>query len=139
MTLGPVAKSAGLEPWVETGLYNRPDDWRVPDLAFSRPEHSIEAGIGSADLVIEIRSPHDETYDKLDWYVDRGVAEILVVDPVTRGVELFRSLERRLVLVQSNGDGLFALATLPRVYVASVETADGPRLRVTADAGAVDI
>ncbi len=55
----------------EGGLF-RPgvdDDYRVPDQAYARPELRSERGIeGPASLVVEILSPNDETYQKLDWY-----------------------------------------------------------------------
>jgi Uma2 family endonuclease len=135
----PVAEALGLDTSYETGLNNHPQDYRSPNLAVYRPEHRIEAGISGADLVIEILSPGDETYDKLDWYVDRGVSEVLVADPTTRRVELFRSVGERPVLVQADDDGRLALTTLAGVSLATVETPDGPRLRVTTADTAVDI
>ncbi|MGH9136810.1 MAG: Uma2 family endonuclease [Acidimicrobiales bacterium] len=139
LVLGPVAKAQGLIPWYETGLYQHADDYRCPDLSFSRPENEIKAGINGAELVVEIRSPGDESYDKLDWYVARAVNEILVLHPDTRVVELFRSIDARLVLVQPDADGLFTLTTLSEVRVGPVETADRHRLRVVTAAEKFDI
>ena len=37
-------------------------------------------------MVIEIISPHDETWLKLDFYAARGVDELLIVSPGDRAV-----------------------------------------------------
>ncbi len=58
----------------------------------SRPAQRTRRGVDdTAELVVELRSPHDETDEKLPWYASRGVSEILVVDPPTRAIELYRS------------------------------------------------
>lgn len=104
LVLGPLAKARGLLPRFETGLF-RPgvnDDYRVPDQTYARPELRTERGIdGGADLVVEIRSPHDETDRKVPWYLDLGVTEVLVVDPRRMTVELHRSGQP----VAVSGDG----------------------------------
>ena len=96
LILGPLAKVRGLLPRFETGLF-RPgvdDDYRVPDQMYTRPELRTERGIeGGADLVVEVRSPHDETDRKIPWYFDLGVTEVLVVDPRQLAVALHRSGE----------------------------------------------
>ncbi len=48
-----------------------------------------EAWRGRAELVVEIRSGNDETYDKLDFYADLQVQEVFVADPDACTVELF--------------------------------------------------
>jgi Uma2 family endonuclease len=40
-----------------------------------------------AEVVVELRSPDDETYAKLDWYARLGVGQVLVVDVATRRAE----------------------------------------------------
>lgn len=100
LILGPLAKARGLVPFYDaTGLF-RPgveDDWRAPDSAFARPEIVSQRGIeGAASLVVEILSPGDETYRKLDWYAAVGVGEVLVIEPLTRGVELFANRGGRM-------------------------------------------
>src|SRR5260221_13355896 len=76
LALDPGAKAAGLEGMFETGLYRAPKNYRVPDLLFVRPEHVVEAGVSGAEVVIEILSPDDETYEKLDFYAEAGVKEV---------------------------------------------------------------
>ena len=93
LVLGPLAKARGLLPRYDpTGVF-RPgvdDDWRVPDQVYAEPDVASARGVeGAASLVVEILSPHDETYAKLDWYASVGVHEVLVIDPETRRVELF--------------------------------------------------
>jgi len=93
LVLAPLAKARGLVTRFETGVF-RPgvgDDYRIPDQTYSRPELLTLRGIdGPADLVVEIRSPNDETDQKLPWYAALGVREVLVLDPTTLSVALHR-------------------------------------------------
>ncbi|WP_167761061.1 Uma2 family endonuclease [Geodermatophilus sp. DF01-2] len=105
MTLGPVAERWGLVVSYETGLFRNGDDYRVPDLLFYRPEHASDRGAEGADLVVELRSPGDESYAKLDFYAALGVREVLVVDPAGPAVELFRLVGERLLPVSADTEG----------------------------------
>jgi len=119
LALAPPAQRLGLVTTVETGVFRADNDYRVPDLVISRSEDRSERGIeGRAELVIEIRSPNDETYQKIDWYLSVGVREVVVIDRDTLGVTRFGS----------NG----ALAV-------TFETLEGPRLRLTWDGGQEEI
>jgi Uma2 family endonuclease len=71
------------------GIFGAADDWRVPDQVYARPEHGIDEGYVSAELVIEIRSPGDDSYRKLGFYAARAVGEVLILHEDRRG-ELFR-------------------------------------------------
>lgn len=137
LVLGPLAKRRALSPRMDgTGLFRSADDYRVPDLSFTQPERLSARGIeGAADLVVELRSPNDETYEKLDWYAARGVSEVLVVHPEDRRVELYVLRGERLVLVQSDAAGEVA----SEVLGARFSTVDGPRLRVTWEDGTADV
>ncbi len=133
LILAPRAKELGLLPWYDpTGLF-RPgvdDDWRVPDQIYARPEAASARGIeGAASLVVEILSPHDETYQKLDWYASVGVGEVLVVDPRTKNVELFANRDGRMVPVEP---------VVIECLGIRAETVDGV-LRLTWDGGTADI
>jgi Uma2 family endonuclease len=61
-----------------------PDDYRVPDLVLLSPESRATAQgeyvEGPPDVVIEIRSPGDETLEKLAFYARLGVPEVWVLD-----------------------------------------------------------
>jgi Uma2 family endonuclease len=61
-----------------------PQDYRIPDLVLLTP---ARFGIdrdqyfdGGPEVVVEIRSPGDETDDKLPFYADIGVLEVWVID-----------------------------------------------------------
>lgn len=96
VVLHPLAKARGLQPMMETGLYGSTKNFRVPDQLYCRPEQVSERGAEGAELVVEIRSPGDETYDKLSYYSARGVREMLVVHPQPGRVELFRAVDGEL-------------------------------------------
>src|SRR4051794_15600036 len=133
LALGPLAEVKGLLALYDpTGVF-RPgadQDWRVPDQVYARPEVASARGIeGAADLVVEILSPQDETYAKLEWYASVGVGEVLVVDPSTGGVELFANRDGRMGRVEP------AVITSLAVHA---ETVDG-KLRLTWDGGTTDI
>lgn len=89
--LVPVAQRLGLEVRYESGFYRADDDYRQPDLLFAKVEHFTHRGLeGPAELVVEILSPGDESYGKLDFYASMSVREVLLIDPFTREFELMR-------------------------------------------------
>lgn len=135
LCLGPVAKQRGLVPHVETGLYRDEGDFRVPDQLYCRPDHTSDRGAEGAELVVEVRSPGDETYDKLDFYAALGVREVLVVHPVDRTVEVFRAVgeTRRLLPVQAVG-GVLGVETLGVEF----RTGDGA-LHLSWDGGSAEV
>ncbi len=55
---------------------------------------------------MEVRSPGDETYDKIEWYAGRGVREMLIVHPEGRRFELLRAVGGRLLPVSAGADGV---------------------------------
>jgi len=55
-------------------------DYRVPDGGLVRPDRDA-VYLPTAALVLEIISPGDETWEKLDFYAAHGVEELLIVDP----------------------------------------------------------
>ncbi len=130
--LGPIAEARGLVVRYETGVF-RPgvtNDWRVPDQVYARPELRSERGIeGRAELIVEILSPNDETYQKLDWYASVGVAEVLVVDPDTRRVELYANGDGRMERVEP--------VVIEALGVRAETVAD--TLRLTWEGGAAEI
>lgn len=138
LVLAPLAKAAGLVGSYETGLF-RPgvdDDYRVPDQVYARPEHLSHRGVdGRAELVVEIRSPDDETYDKLAFYAAVGVPEVLVVHPEDRRAELFVLGGGSYVPAVPDPDGGVTVRSLGLGLVG----VDGPRLRLTWDGGQSDL
>jgi Uma2 family endonuclease len=92
MVLGPLARASGL---VVTGQFNVGDserDYRVPDLGMHR-DFSDRVWYATAALVVEIVSPGDESWGKLDFYAAHGVEELLIVDPQEKTVS-WMGLER---------------------------------------------
>jgi Uma2 family endonuclease len=82
--LRPLARAAGL---TGTGAFNlgSPDDYRVPDRGLHRGRPS-GTYIPTAAIVIEIASPGDDTWQKLDFYAAHSVDELLIADPAKRSV-----------------------------------------------------
>lgn len=130
----PVADRSGLVPSYETGLFAAADDYRVPDQLYSRPEHVSERGAEGAELVLEIRSPGDESYAKLEFYARLGVREVVIAHPETRHVELFRLVDDRLLPVTTGGDG----AVRSDVLGVSFRATDG-RLLITWEDGSAEV
>jgi Uma2 family endonuclease len=93
--LTPLVRARELEISYETGLYRVENDYRVPDLMIYRPDRASERGAEGAELVVEIRSPGDETMVKLPWYLAQGCREVLIIDRDSLAVELHDAAGRR--------------------------------------------
>lgn len=132
--LYPLAKRRGLVPRFETGLFRDESDYKVPDQLYCRPEHRSTRGAESAELIIEIRSPGDETYDKIDWYAALGVREMLIVHPAGRRFELLRNVGGRLLPVSPDAGGGHRSEVLD-LGLATVDE----RLLLTWDGGSAEI
>lgn len=132
--VGPLAKRRGLVPRMETGLFDSDDDYRVPDQLYRLPEHGSRRGAEGAELVVEVRSPDDDTYRKFDFHAALGVREVLVLHPDDRRVELFRLIEDRLLPVSPDASGAVESAVLG----IRLATVDG-LLRVTWAEGTADV
>ena len=131
LTLGLLARELGLLPHFETGLFRAERDYRVTDLMFCRPEQVSQRGAEGAELVVELRSPDDESYAKLPFYSALGVREALVVHPDDRRVELFRLVGDAMLPVTADADG----AVRSDVVGVRMLTRDGA-LHLTWDGGA---
>ena len=66
-----------------------PNDYRIPDLvlllpgcAAVRKDAYFE---GPPDVVVEIHSPGDESFDKLPFYAALGVAEVWIIERDSKG------------------------------------------------------
>jgi Uma2 family endonuclease len=123
--LTPAARARGLVGAYESQLY-RPDfedtDYRVPDLVYATEENWTRRGIAArAELVIEIRSPGDESFAKIPFYAEMRCQEVLIIGRDTLALDLFVRGERRPAA------DTYDLASLG-VRIARV---DGPHLHVT--------
>ena len=87
LLLGPGARAIGLRNVGEFNLGVR-RDFRVPDLGFHRGRPT-GTWLATAAIVVEVLSPDDETREKYGFYFDRGVEELLVVDPIERTAQWY--------------------------------------------------
>jgi Uma2 family endonuclease len=133
MVVGPLAEQRGLVPHTETGLFRSDADYRVPDQLYARAEQLSERGVEGAEVVAEVRSPRDETYEKFDFYIGLGVREVLVLHPGDRRAELFRLIEDRLLPVSTSGG-----VAESEVLGIGLSTVEG-KLRITWSDGSADI
>lgn len=115
--LVPIVATVGLKALYETGLYD-PDvagheSFRVPDVTVFEPRLVAARGIeGPASLVVEIRSPNDETFDKFPYYERLAVGEVLVIDPTRHEVRHWTNGPDGLV-EDATGDGPVELGCVP--------------------------
>jgi Uma2 family endonuclease len=84
--LGAPARDAGLVPMISIFNLGEPDDYRVPDGGLFRPGPD-EVYVPTAELVVEIVSPGDESWQKLGFYAAHDVGELLIVDPQEHQVQ----------------------------------------------------
>lgn len=98
--LGPLARQAGLTMVGQSNLGEGEHDFRVPDSALHRPGAS-GTWHPTAPLVVEIVSPNDESWEKLSFYANHDVDEVLIVEPGERTVSWlgldhgeYRAIER---------------------------------------------
>jgi Uma2 family endonuclease len=67
-------------------------NYRVPDILLLTPDRfaiNHDTHFAGAPLVVEIRSPDDETFEKFGFYAGLGVPEVWVFDRDTRTPQLF--------------------------------------------------
>jgi Uma2 family endonuclease len=84
--LGPLARTAGFQPTMHEFNIGEADDYRIPDGGLHRDSSDVLYH-PTAALVVEIISPGDETRDKIPFYAEHNVDELLMVDPQQRTVE----------------------------------------------------
>ena len=92
------------------------DDYRIPDLTFVASGHEsilVEEGArGGPDAVIEVRSPTDETYEKLPFYAALSVREVIVVSRDAKTTEVYRLSGAGYAPVVPDGEGFLLSETL---------------------------
>lgn len=71
-----------------------PQNYRIPDLVLLTPERfgidRNEYFEGAPDVVVEIYSPGDESYDKLAFYAELGVPEVWIIHRDSKIPELYQ-------------------------------------------------
>jgi Uma2 family endonuclease len=82
-------------------------DYRIPDVSVMLPERVPQGEVMFVrpNVVFEVRSPGDETYDKLAFYAAVGVEAVVVVERDTKAVQVFALSGGNLVLVPPSADG----------------------------------
>jgi Uma2 family endonuclease len=116
--LEPRLRTAGRGSLVSgINVFRKTSDYRIPDLTFvatGREDVLHEDGVrgGGPDAVIEIRSPEDETYDKLPFYAALGVREAIVIDRDSKRPELYRLAGAEYVALQQDSDGWLRSETM---------------------------
>ncbi|HWD69417.1 MAG TPA: Uma2 family endonuclease [Solirubrobacteraceae bacterium] len=83
--LDSVARSAGLELTLNVGIGEDAHNFRTPDLVVHRQDAAPQWH-ATAALAVEILSPRDTAWHKLDFYADHNVDELLYVDLEKREV-----------------------------------------------------
>jgi len=115
-----VVEPARGDAYPGANVSDRRDDWksnhRVPDLVVvlrdSRAVNCITHFFGGPDFLIEIESPGDETEEKMPFYSQIHVRELLIMHRDARRLRLYRHNGRSLTLV---GDS----ETAPEDWIAS--------------------
>jgi Uma2 family endonuclease len=74
-----------------------PHNYRIPDIILLTPARfgirRDEHFDGGPDVVIEVRSPGDESYEKMDFYAEVGAAELWIVDRDTKKPQVFQNTD----------------------------------------------
>ena len=103
-----------------------PDNYRIPDLVLLTPQRfdidRNEYFDGGPDAVVEIHSPGDEAYEKLDFYAKVGVREVWVIERDTKRPEIYELVGDEYRAREASAEGWL------KSEVAGVElqaTADG--------------
>lgn len=135
----PTAHEQGLRGMVAPGVFD-PEaaammNFRVLDLGYARSADVTERGIeGRAVLVVEVLSTRDEAHEKLPFYRQVGVEELLYVDSTTKAFEVRRPEGEGWVQVDSDDEGWTPLASLS----AALRLNDG-RLQVRTPLGIEEV
>jgi hypothetical protein len=132
LVLAPLAQSSGLRASGDgMGIFaDLENDWRIPDQAYARAEQVLEEGLTGAELVVEIRSPDDESCAKLPFYAARGITEALIVHR-DRHFELYRlGQDGTYHLVEDGGCTTLAV---------TFTTVEGPKLRIAWSDGSAEV
>lgn len=136
--LRPIVMPQGFEVFHNLDLLDRQkgeNNYRQPDLAVVLPEDVMERGInGHAELVVEIRSPNDESYEKIPFYAMCKIPEYWIVDPKTRAIEVYVLRRGKYVVVKPDSAGIIRA---PR-FALELSVVDG-KLRIVWPGGSAEI
>jgi len=87
-------------------------DYRIPDVAVMLPDRMPrgEAMFVQPTVVFEIRSPGDETYEKLHFYAAVGVDALVVVERDSNAAQVFARSGENFVLVPPSAESWTLIA-----------------------------
>jgi Uma2 family endonuclease len=89
---------AGVNLAARTGVWK--ENYRCPDVAVflrdTKAENCDTHWRGPADFLIEITSPGDRTHEKITFYNQIGVEELLIVNRETWALELYQRQDNKL-------------------------------------------
>ncbi len=129
---GKVFPGLNLSDQIEDWTFN----YRCPDVAVflaGNKAQVFEAHIcGGADFLVEIVSPFDKSRDKLEFYAELGVRELLIIDRYPWSLELYRNNGSELVLVGQSSlarSETFASEVLP-INFGLVEAEPRPAIQI---------
>ena len=130
----PVIRGTELEIRIEISVFEpgAPGacDYRTPDLTiYPRGVGSERGADGAASLVVEIRSPADESFEKLPYYAQLGIGEVLIIDRDTKVVRRWELIDGLLVESPGSPAGTHHLSCVPVV----LHTEDGVVVVTTED------
>ena len=70
-----------------------PNNYRIPDLVLLTPSRFAidrnEYFEGAPDVAVEIRTPNDESYEKLEFYAAIGLTEVWIINRDSRVPEIY--------------------------------------------------
>ncbi len=86
-----------------------PNDYRIPDLILLTPDRfeidRNEYFEGAPTVAVEIRSPGDESLEKMPFYARLGVPELWIIDRDTRAINLYALQDGQYELQSPAADG----------------------------------
>ena len=111
-------------------------NYRIPDIVLLSPDRLASNRntyiLGAPLVCVEIRSPRDESYEKLDFYVRLGVPEVWIIDRDTKEPTVFALGEGGHREVIPDAEGWVVSAAVG----ARMRATPGGQLAIRLDSGA---
>jgi Uma2 family endonuclease len=106
------------------------NNYRIPDLVILDPPRfpidKIEYMAGAPLVVMEIRSPGDESYEKLPFYAGLGVPEVWIIHRDTKEPDIFVYEDGKYSLQPPDADGWMRSLFVP----VAMQATDTGKLRL---------
>lgn len=128
-------RARGLVLCTQLAIYLGEKNYRTPDITILPESEIREIGCTTADIVIEVLSPRDESRKKLAFYAAHGISEVWLVEPVSRTTEVYVLRGDQYYVALPNRAGV---VEAPRLGL-ELSVVEGPRLRLAWDGGAADV